>query len=337
MRYVLPVLTALLGCVVAASYAGGIEPWLDLTSHFRLVYFVLATVLIIVASMMWRRTHRLCRGILLVIAASQGAALASLYSKDASVGSTAIRVDSEQVVRLLQFNVWGRNSTPARVVEVIASERPDVAALQEVAWPILDGLEQHGYAIAATDLRRDETDSKGCAIVVDQRRDLRVVGERRIRPFRWRGQTYLAVEFELGTRRFEVVSAHLPPPNHDKNRAKRPRYLAAFVDFLRAAPGEIVFAGDLNTTPFSAEWGTILGEHVVSAADGFGYQPTWPVKGWRVPFRIPIDHVLLSRGFRVERFEVLEDSGGSDHFPVLCEIAFSPHPTEPALDVNSGR
>jgi len=337
MRYVLPILTALLGCVVAASYAGGIEPWLDLTSHFRLVYFVLAMLLVVIASTTGRRAHRICRGILLVIAASQGAALASFYTKDASVGSIAIRMPSERVVRLLQFNVWGRNSTPSRVVDVIVAERPDIASLQEVAWPILDRLEQRGYRVAATDLRRGETDSKGCAIVVARNGDLRFVGERRVRPFRWRGQTFLAVEIELGSQRFELVCAHLPPPNHEKNRAKRPHYLAAFVDFLQAARGEVVFAGDLNTTPFSAEWEVILRDHVVSAADGFGYQPTWPVAGWRVPFRIPIDHVLVSPGLRVERFEVLEDSAGSDHFPVRCDLSFASPSTNPAVPANSNR
>lgn len=337
MRYVLPVLTTLLGCVVAASYAGGVDPWLDLASHFRLMYFVVALVLVIVASTIWRRAHRLCCGILLAIAASQGAALASFYSRDEAIASTPLAPPSERVVRLLQFNVWGRNATPSRVVDLIAAERPDVATLQEVTWPILEVLEGRGYRIAATDVTRDEPAEKGCAIVVATRDDLRILGERRVRPFRWRGQTFLAVEVEFGSQRFELVCAHLPPPNHEKNRSKRPRYLAAFVDFLGAARGEVVFAGDLNTTPFSTEWSAILRDHVVSAADGFGYQPTWPVAGWRVPFRIPIDHVLVSRGLRVERFEVLENAAGSDHFPVRCDISFAPQRSEPAVDANSSR
>lgn len=317
MRPLFITLTAVLTLLVVASYAGEIDPWFDLASHFRLYYGILGLVLIGIATGISRRVHRGWFVLLSILVVSQGAAIAKLHAPTTDDSGAASRV------RVMHWNVFGRNPHHERVVDLVARVGADVVTLQEVAKPIVDALESRGFIVVMSDRSVRRGTDHGNAILVRDSAGFRVVGERYSRPIHGRGQTFLSVTLEHGPLCFDVASAHLPPPNHEKNRERRPRYLASLVRFLAETRNAIVFCGDLNTTPFSVEWDRITANRFDSAADGRGYQPTWPVSGWRRPFRIPIDHVLLSRHFRATRYEVLDEAAGSDHFPIVCELAWS--------------
>jgi endonuclease/exonuclease/phosphatase (EEP) superfamily protein YafD len=54
---------------------------------------------------------------------------------------------------------------------------------------------------------------------------------------------------------------------------------------------------------------------------GFGVQPSFPTFSWAI--RIPIDHCLVSPEV-VVLDRKLAPSVGSDHFPVMVELALKP-------------
>jgi endonuclease/exonuclease/phosphatase (EEP) superfamily protein YafD len=116
-----------------------------------------------------------------------------------------------------------------------------------------------------------------------------------------------------------VVDFHpsSPSPTDATDTLRRRRQfdrLAAALEPDRTA----VVAGDFNTSPWSPDFRDLVAATGLrGAANGYGWNPTWP--SWLWPARIPIDHVLVKgavavHGFRRGRYI------GSDHFPVVADL-----------------
>ena len=81
----------------------------------------------------------------------------------------------------------------------------------------------------------------------------------------------------------------------------------------------MVLIGDFNTSPWSLAFKRLLRHSgLKSAADGFGYQPTWPAQWpW---LGIPIDHCLVSDGVVVREFSTAGPTG-SDHLAIHARLS----------------
>lgn len=82
-----------------------------------------------------------------------------------------------------------------------------------------------------------------------------------------------------------------------------------------------VVAGDMNDAAWS--YSTRLFKRISGLLDprvGRGFYNTFHAKHWI--FRLPLDHVFHSHHFRLIDLQVIKNSCGSDHFPVLIKLSY---------------
>ncbi len=80
----------------------------------------------------------------------------------------------------------------------------------------------------------------------------------------------------------------------------------------------LIALGDFNITPYSPHFRQLLVDgNLRSAAEGFGWQPTWPT--FLPPAGIQIDHAFVSPKVAVQGFR-RGASDGSDHRPIVIDL-----------------
>lgn len=116
-----------------------------------------------------------------------------------------------------------------------------------------------------------------------------------------------------------LVAAHPMAPIRRSAMPTWRQETALVAQECAATPGAIV-AGDLNAT-LDHPGLRALGPCVDAArAAGAGARGTWPA-GVPTLLAAPIDHVLVDgRRWRVTSFDVLPETGGSDHRPVVARL-----------------
>jgi endonuclease/exonuclease/phosphatase (EEP) superfamily protein YafD len=118
-------------------------------------------------------------------------------------------------------------------------------------------------------------------------------------------------------RSLQLLSVHTSWPLGPANSALRDRQLALIGEFARSHTGLLVVLGDLNVSPFSPHFQALLSDsNLKSAAQGFGWQPTWPT--FLPPAGIQIDHALTGAGVFVTSFR-RGSPVGSDHLPIIID------------------
>jgi len=144
-----------------------------------------------------------------------------------------------------------------------------------------------------------------------------------LRPLAVPGLKMITGEFTLGSTPIAMAVAHPVPPAGRSLSALRNRQLVRLAEILREFEDrEVILLGDLNTSPWSPSYYRLeASAGLRNGARGFGLFPTWPPG--LPPLMIPLDHCWLSPGLRATSFEV-GPRVGSDHLPVLVEIAPRP-------------
>ena len=82
-----------------------------------------------------------------------------------------------------------------------------------------------------------------------------------------------------------------------------------------------IVMGDFNVTPYSYYFSQLkktIG--LKNTMAGFGFQNSWPSLSPLDIFRIPIDHVFVSKNIQVVDRRIGPDLG-SDHFPVIVKLS----------------
>ncbi len=103
------------------------------------------------------------------------------------------------------------------------------------------------------------------------------------------------------------------------NLVRQNEQIRNLAKLLEPLTGHVILTGDFNTTPYSRA----LSDFELST--GLLRQtslPTWPAN-----FVLPqfaIDHVFLSRNIKVRVPPRAGDAGGSDHLPLVIEVALPP-------------
>jgi endonuclease/exonuclease/phosphatase family metal-dependent hydrolase len=115
-----------------------------------------------------------------------------------------------------------------------------------------------------------------------------------------------------------VFAVHASWPVQPGSAARRNRELAHIARLAQARSTPLVVLGGLNISPFSPRFGQLLADSGLrSAAEGFGWQPTWPA--FLPPAGIQIDHELVSAGIAVRSFR-RGPTDGSDHRPSVADL-----------------
>ena len=294
------------GLAALATFSGllGRLHWsLDLTSHFRVQYVVVQ----IIACLGLFALRRPRLGLVLGAPGVLNAVLVAPYFLAASTGSTG------PTVTVALFNVSIDNTQYQRVRQLILADEPDVVVLQEVNALWLERLEALGghypHMIA-------EPRDNPFGIAILSRLPLLDSGVVTLGPA---AEPSLWVRLAVGVQTVTFLAVHPYPPIRRRGTELRNAQLAAISDFVSRLRGHVVLVGDLNTTSWSPYFADLLSTAgLKDGARGHGLNATWPVS----PFflRIALDHVLVSPGLVVTKYDVGLDSG-SDHLPVFATIS----------------
>jgi len=302
-------LLAYAACVLAGTVAGWGGRWhwlLDLASHFRSIWLLLAIAGLVACARWPSRFAAVC----LALAAAGNAAEMLPYWLPARGVEDASAATGPRVT-VVVANVHRLNDDATAAVAYLRDRRPDVAAILEVdaAWAnAVAGLADiFPYRVV-----RPRTDNFGIALLS-----------------RWPLDDVTVVDFGvpgrpsivatvLAASHFRFIATHPYPPFHGRATAVLNAHLEAVAAAAAASPLPCIVAGDFNATPWSHPFRTLVAKGGLrDTAVGRGVQATWNAR-YPVP-RIPIDHILVPPSVTVVRRVVGPDIG-SDHFPIEAEL-----------------
>jgi endonuclease/exonuclease/phosphatase (EEP) superfamily protein YafD len=276
----------------------------DLGVHFRLQYaaLALAGAVILLAT-----GHALWAAVALLIAAFQTLVCAPLLlSRRPAPADPAPSV----ALRLVAINVWYRNRQFQRVIDFIARERPDAVLLAEVTAAWEQALAPLGQTYAHRFATRGR---RGRGLLLLSRWPMQAA----VLPGFSDDEPAVSATLLVKDRSVQLLSVHTSWPLGPQCTALRDRQLARIGEFARCPPAPLIVLGDLNVSPFSRQFQALLADGTLrSAAQGFGWQPTWPT--FLPPAGIHIDHALVGAGVTVADFR-RGARVGSDHWPTVID------------------
>jgi endonuclease/exonuclease/phosphatase (EEP) superfamily protein YafD len=214
--------------------------------------------------------------------------------------------EDERIIRVMSFNTRFESPDWRAVADEVVRHNPDIVVLLEIGrskLPLLEALE------AVYPHRADCLGRNYCEIVILSKFAF-VSSEMRSQ---WRGPRLVQVTYgpELGG--LTVVGTHTTRPPF---AAEQLVQMMALGDELAARGGARIVAGDFNSTPRSRMLQTLLERSGLELASGLA---TWPAT-LGLP-QIAIDHILVSPGLRILGPARIGSAAGSDHYPVIAEIA----------------
>ncbi len=219
--------------------------------------------------------------------------------------------DSGDRVSIYFANVCKKLGDSQKLDQQIADLNPDIVALVETDQQWIDRLpilEQYPHSINIP-----RPDLFGMALFSKlpfARPGLQTVGED-LPPVIIAPLKLLSGEEVL------LFVLHAMPPVSDENYEKSWILLRRVAGIVRGDAREKIIVGDFNSTPFGRLYRGLRDNKLLPASAGSGLQRTWLVQNPLI--RLKIDHMLLSRGLKVEHFEV-QESIDSDHFPLFSRI-----------------
>jgi endonuclease/exonuclease/phosphatase (EEP) superfamily protein YafD len=222
--------------------------------------------------------------------------------------------EGERIVRVMVFNTRYESLEWRPVYDEVLRQDPDIVALLEIGrakLPILEALAPV-YPYQA-----------GCLHVANC--EIAVLSKF---PFvsdgiatHWRQPKFVRVEYGPDLGEVTVLAAHAMRPPYFAHQFMQMRGLGNV--FARADGGRIVL-GDFNATPYSLMLQTFIER---SGLELVTHLPTWP-STVGLP-QIAIDHIFVSSDLRVAGAARIGSAAGSDHYPVIADIAIPvPRPND---------
>ena len=291
---------------VVFSVATAFNEWhryLELFSHFRLQYFLVALLLTLAFMALRWRTYSL---IGIVTVALNGWFVVPWHiPADDPPPSAGLKV--------MLSNVLLSNDSADRFIALVLDEAPEVVVIQEATpgW-----MAQLGPLHAAYPHRIAEPRDDPFGIAVYSKLPMTSAAVNDSVPM---GFPEIVVELAAGDRSLSLITTHPMPPIGAGNYSSRNLQLDGIARLAARTPGPLILIGDLNTTMWAHHYQRLVDTSGLrNAREGFGVKPTWPLF---LPFAmIPIDHCLVSDDIRVSGF----DTGptiGSDHLPIIVSLA----------------
>ncbi|MCB0078056.1 MAG: endonuclease/exonuclease/phosphatase family protein [Anaerolineales bacterium] len=313
IAYLVPVAAWLL----ARAWQGEQWPLVGMMNAAGLLWFVPLLFLLPAALLLRAKVQSLLLVLLLVVA---------FFLFPAELRPTFALPPQGVPLRIFNYNALVSNSDSSAVVALIQAQQPDLIAIQELSPEMADGLN----LVIGNDYPYQLLAPWG---------DPRGIGLWSRYPFKELGQLDLEmwenwaqfVDVEVNGQTVTVVNAHLWPIG-TLNRADFARGLARQHEqarqlraWLQQQTGPTVIAGDFNASPTNETY-LIVREAAQDAWQGkLGAGFTFPGRPVRfVDFPvIRIDYFFYRGAIAPRQIEVLPDSAGSDHFPLVGEFVIT--------------
>ena len=296
-----------------ACAAGARHFWLfDLAVHFRVQYAALGLlgfILLLAARAPAWALLALC-----VAACNAMYAAPTLVTHPASLPRLAGELATGDPVRLriASINVLYSNDEYERVAEFVRRERPDAVAMME-----MNGDWRRALAGLAKDYphRYQTIGVGGRGVTFWSRLPMK---DASVLELGVRQEPAIQATLEVHGREVRVFSVHTTWPMAPASARRRNDQLAKLAEQARAVTLPLVVVGDMNISPFSPHFQQLLADGGLrSAAEGFGWQGTWP--SFMPPAGIQIDHALVNSRMGVEHF-TRGSATGSDHLPIVADL-----------------
>ena len=284
------------------------HPYLELTSHFKVQYLMLSSLLLVPLGLLRHRNWVL---VALFCVMLQLVEVMPWYVP------SAIAPQSHNL-RILLSNLYVRNQNPDKILALIEAEKPDIAVFQERDGHWLQSLEplktQMPYVFEAP---KD--------IAVFSRIPLEnptLFGSAK--------QDLISATITVNGRKTRLVTTH-PLPPLPSLAAFRNAELQQVTDYIQKQKAPIVLIGDLNTTMWSPYYKRLKSKTgLKNTRQGYGTLPTWPaptqfasthpvLASLKPLLWIPIDHALVSPEIQVRDTRVGANID-SDHLPFIVDL-----------------
>jgi endonuclease/exonuclease/phosphatase (EEP) superfamily protein YafD len=296
---------------------------LELLTHFRVYYLLLADVVVVLAFL--GQLNGLRMGLLLWLALGvvgfNGVWIVPWYLPNPQqVAKTG------QPIRVLNFNINAANQQWNAIAFAVRAVRPDIAAILETTETATTELAQR-LEESLPFTYRSEAGAAGGMTVFSR---FPLVNPQ-TKPLQQGGIIVTQVQIDL--KQIELVVAHPIPPLTAQWQQQRNALLTETANFLAQERGKsIIFAGDLNLTPWSpfySQWVSKIGLH--NTRLGFGVEPSWVEAASHVTYpqwvtnlvKIPIDHIFVSRDLQVVDCRTFK-AANSDHRMLWSDLLFKP-------------
>lgn len=217
---------------------------------------------------------------------------------------------TDNVLRVVSFNLMTRNVDTNAVAAVILHNQADLIFLQEVRDPeLLATRISNMYGDAPT------------YIATDDRLNLMIVSRFPVLEEPSEGKIQRAV---VKAPQGNIVLRNLHSVKGIRSDAMQQKLIAGLSEEVSRMAAPIIVAGDFNLTQDNdgyRELRTWLFNAHEEAGSGFGFTFPTPSRrvGWLFPF-VRIDHLFVSRHFAVLSSSTVKDYGNSDHFPIEMEV-----------------
>ena len=228
--------------------------------------------------------------------------------------------DPASRVRILVINVLIDNRQDARLRQLVRDTHPDVLlALEPDAWWVRALRPLH----AAYPYRIELPQANAYGLMLYSRLPLL---HPHTQDLEQPGVPSVITGMRLADgRTFTFFGIHPTPPipdNYPDGLGLRNVVLQTVARLLRQTPGPTVVAGDFNDVPWSSTTHQLVAGGVHDVRRGRGLYPTFSAQ---LPplLRWPLDQFFVTPQFRV--VSLTRPPGvGSDHFPLLVELALAP-------------
>lgn len=305
--YKLALSSLILLVVLTLASQFGTYAYLELTTHFRLQYFLgaLLCALLLTPSQSWKFV-----AISLLCALLNAASIWPYYQRQ-----EPRRSPSTHRLRLFHANVFEKSRDYQAVLERVKEADADVVVLQELTeeWSKQTNILKNSYGYMEVAPR-----PSGAGMAVFSRYPLSDV-----QVLTLDSTTHIAIlaRVEVNETALTLLSLHPTTPITVEKFRNRNQQFREAAKLLRPIVGPKVLVGDLNTTMWSPYFIELLANTGLREARlGFGLGTTWP-DPYPAFLRIAIDHCLLSKEVGVENLRV-GSTTGSDHRPLIADLTF---------------
>ena len=319
LRARLAVLTSsLLAAGTLASFLGALWWGFEILAHFRPQWAALSLLLLVIAVPLRAYTAAaLCLACLLANLVPLAPYLLSRHAPSATAPT----------LRVLTANLHGRNADTAKFAALIAREQPDVVVLTEVPANFASVAASLTPSYPHTIMERP---GAAFEMILLSRWTIK---QRQVN--RSAGQSLPVLSAEVcspvaSAGCATVIGLHGARP-FGRGVHLRNAQLALAVRVAAAKGDEpVILVGDLNLTPWAPTFAALLeAGNLRDASIVRGLTATWPTRHAAVG--LLIDHVLVNPKVTVLGSRIGPDIG-SDHLPVLADLAFQA-PFVPPVEV----
>lgn len=226
---------------------------------------------------------------------------------------SVINAPTNQTYKIMTYSKMGRNHNINAVAEVVLNEKPDVLFMQEIDEQETANL---------TKLLSNIYDGAPVFYFTDELNGL-ILSRYKVTSLRKKGDFSQAAEIEFPENSARVWNVHLQ--KSFGNTDLQYQMVDQLAEQISTVNDPVIVAGDFNATVLNYPYKKInqhLENAFENAGSGFGF--TFPSAARRMGTFAPfmrIDHIFYSSQFDVHQSYVVEQSGDSDHFPVVAMLS----------------